>query len=363
MAIANITSYDLLIWLAICWLFSRIYPVQRPEYQFGKYEWRYKPLFAVVVFLPIFIMTVFGPPRSDTGAYLLTFRKLPSSLNDAWRDALSKENAGFTLFGVAIKQIFGENETAYRFVIALIHSIPIIAVIRKYSVNYLLSIYLFITTTIHLGWMMNGLRQFMAVTIIFAATPWIIQKKYLRSIIVILIAATFHRTALVMIPVIFIVQGRVWNAKTIFYSIVIVIATYIFSRSSNAFDAVANLAGYSLNAVREWGDDGANPIRVLVNAVPMLMAYIYREQLATNNNPEINICINMSVVTTGIYLVAMVTSGILTGRMPIYTSLYNLILLPYIIDKVFTGSKRYMIMSAAIVLHYLFFLRSIGILL
>lgn len=360
MAIANITSYDLLKWLAICWLFSKIYPVQRPEYQFGKYEWRYKPLFAILVFLPVFIMAVYGPVMFDTYTYLGTFRNLPSSISMGWKEAVRSDRPGFILFGLTIKQIFGENETIYRFAIAMIHSIPVVLILRKYSDDYLLSIYIFITTALHLSWMMNGLRQFMAVTIIFVATPWIVQKKYVRSIIVILIAALFHRTVLVMIPIIFIVQGKVWNWKTILYSIAIVALTYIFSRNADAFDTVASIAGYSMQAARDWGDDGANPIRVLVNAVPMVMAFIYRHRLSTDDNPLINVCINMSVITTGIYLVAMVTSGILTGRMPIYTSLYNLILLPHILKNAINRNQQGMITIVAIILYYLYFLRSVA---
>ena len=355
----GITNERLLIWILLMWLLSKIIHIQRPELLFGKYEWRYRPFFAILIFLPIFIMVVYGPVRYDTFVYLHSFKNLPTDYSTGWKEAVNSNRPGFILFGVTIKHLFGENETIYRLIIGLVHSIPVIYVLRKYSVNYLFSIYLFITASIHLSWMMNGLRQFMAVTIIFAATPWIIRKKYIRSIIVILIAASFHRTALVMIPIIFIVQGKVWNWKTIIYSIAIVALTYLFSRNGSAFDTVAGMAGYSMEAVREWGDDGANPIRVLVSSVPMIMAFVYRNRLSTEGNPLINVCINMSVITTGIYLVAMVTSGILTGRMPIYTSLYNLILLPFIIKYAFNRNQQRLVLIISIILYYLYFLRSL----
>lgn len=40
-------------------------------------------------------------------------------------------------------------------------------------------------------------------------------KKYIRCILVILLASTIHQTALIMLPIIFIVQGKPWNKKTI----------------------------------------------------------------------------------------------------------------------------------------------------
>ena len=353
----GITNNHLLIWILLMWLLSKVIRMQRPELIFGKFEWRYKPFFAILIFLPIFIMVVYGPLRYDLFTYMTGFKNLPSTISLGWREAVSSDRPGFKLFGIIIKQLFGEKESCYRFAIALVQAVPLVLVLQKYSDNYLFSIYVFITSTLHISWMMNGIRQFMAVTIIFAATPWIIQKKYIRTIIVILLAASFHKTALVMIPVIFIVQGKVWNWKTILYSIAIIGLTYVFAQNTGAFDTVASIAGYSMDVVRSWGDDGSNPVRVLVSAVPMIMAFVYRKRISAENNSLINICINMSVITTGINLVAMVTSGILTGRMPIYTSLYNLILLPYLLNNAFGRNQRRLVTIAAILLYYLFYLR------
>lgn len=49
----------------------------------------------------------------------------------------------------------------------------------------------------------------------------------------------------------------------------------------------------------------------------------------------INICVNMSVFTMLIYFVATFTNGIGTGRLPIYTGVFNLILIPYLVTNVF----------------------------
>jgi hypothetical protein len=48
-----------------------------------------------------------------------------------------------------------------------------------------------------------------------------------------------------------------------------------------------------------------------------------------------NLCVNASMITMALYLVSMVTSGIYVGRLPIYTTLYGYMSLPWIIDTVF----------------------------
>lgn len=351
----QINNLHLFIWLGLIFLLSHITETQRQEIVLQKPVWRSTPFYAVLVFLPVLLMTVWGRPRSDTYLYLSIYRTLPSSFSAGWDAIVKGDNPGFTLFGILIKQIFGANDTAYRLAIALVHTIPLIVIIRRYSEDYWFSMYVFVAAGNHLAWMMNGMRQFMAATIIFAATPWIIQKKYIKTIVVILIAASFHRTALFMLPVIFIVQGEVWNWKTILFSIVIVFATFIFSRNSALFDDFADNVGYSLEAARDFGDDGVNPLRVLVSAVPMVLAFMARGKLREENNGVINICVNMSIITVGINLIAMVTSGIMVGRMPIYTSLYNLILLPHVIKTYFEEHLYGFIVFMAVILYFLQF--------
>ena len=328
---------------------------QRQEIVLQKPVWRSTPFYAILVFLPVLLMTVWGRPRSDTYLYLSSFRALPPSLRAGWNLVTESESPGFTIFGLLVRQFFGMNNTAYRLAIALVHAVPLIVIIRRYSEDYWFSMYLFVAMGNHLAWMMNGLRQFMAATIIFAATPWIIQKKYIKTIAVILIAASFHRTALFMLPVIFIVQGEVWNWKTILFSVLIVFATFFFSGNVDAFDDFAETVGYSTEWARNGGDDGVNPLRVLVSAMPAVLAFLARGKLREENNGVINICVNMSIFTVGINLIGMVTSGIMVGRMPIYTSLYNLILLPHVIKVFFRENNQGFILFMTVAMYFLYF--------
>lgn len=205
--------------------------------------------------------------------------------------------------------------------------------------------------------MMNGLRQFMAVTIIFMATPLLVKKKYVSMILVVLLASTIHTSALIMLPVIFIVQGEIWNWKTISFSILSIIAMYVFSINIEVMDLLLVGTEYAGTAAT-WGalgDDGVNPIRVLVNAIPMLLSFVGRDIIKKDNNPIINICVNMSIITTGIYLIGMVTSGIMIGRLPIYTSLYNLILLPYLAKKVFAKDSIRLVNVLMVLLYFIYY--------
>ncbi|MDO5139723.1 MAG: EpsG family protein, partial [Oscillospiraceae bacterium] len=316
---------------------------------------RYTPFFATLVFLPVIIMAVWGPPRSDTYLYLQIYRTLPAKLAEGFRKAFSSKGPAFTMLGIFVKTVFGSNPTIYRLVLALIHAIPVITVFRRYSDDYLLSIFLFLCQGIHLAWMMNGIRQFVAVTIIFAATPWLIEKQYVNVILVILVASTFHRTALFMLLVVFVVQGKAWNMRTLIFIALTIVATLIFSRNGSVFDSILDLAGYSIQAAKEFGDDGANPVRVLITMAPLVLAYFSRDILEEEYDGMLNICVNMCVISTGTMLVATVTSGIMVGRMEIYTSLYSMILLPHLIDVYFVENNKTVVKFIAAILYFILF--------
>ena len=350
----------ILIWLAVMWIASAAPNFRQWELVSGYEVRRLKKWAAVLIFLPVILLVAFGIPRYDMYAYLAGFQSIDLSPYGVAYYFDSTKGKGFAVLNVLIRMLFGRSNTAFRLVICLMHSIPIIKIYRRYSEDYMFSIYLFVATTCHMAWMMNGIRQFIAVTMIFMATPLIIERKYLRAVLVVLLAMTFHRSAMVMIAAIFIAQGKPWNKWTVLFSFIMIVATSVFAGSEESFEVIAETAGYSLDAVRDAGDNGMNPIRALVSSVPMILAWFSRRKIQEENIPIINLCANMSIVTTGISMIAVVTSGIMVGRMPIYTSLWNLILLPHVIRITFSGSTRRLAYASAVVLYFGFYLYSIG---
>lgn len=347
------------VWLFLFAIMSNFMNMTVQESVQGRNVRRWNIVAAVVVFLPIFLLASLGTPESDTPLYIEIFKGITQSWNELLKKLSSEPSGqGFIIFQFFVKKLFGNNVTAFRLVLAAIHSLPVILIFRKYSDNYWMSIFLFVASACHISWMMNGLRQFMAVVIIFAATPLLCRKNYIQMIVVIFLASTIHISAWIMLPVIFIVQGKAWNTRTIFAIVASLIAMYIFDRYTGTFDAL--LIGTEFEgAVNEWkvmGDDGTNPIRVLVNAIPMILSFLGQKYIRNEKSPILNICTNMSVITTGIYLVSMVTSGIMIGRLPIYTSLYNFILLPKLIPLMFTKNSSRIVtilMCGCYIVYYL----------
>ncbi len=134
------------------------------------------------------------------------------------------------------------------------------------------------------------------------------------------------------------------------------VAVMFVDRFTNILDDMMQETQYA-NMVtdwNEWGDDGTNVFRVLVYSVPTVLSLVGLRYIRAENDPVINLCANMSIVSTGLYIISMFTSGIFIGRLPIYASLYNYILLPWEISRMFE-EKSQKLVNGIMVACYLVF--------
>lgn len=353
------------VWLFFIGLLAKQLKLYKVKNENGVMVKRWHWIGAVILFFPIFWLVCMGPAINDVPTYLSSYKLLPTSFTGVLQYLSTMESGqGFVVLEWVIKILFGNNLRAFRVIIALLHSVPIIYIFRKYSEDYWIAIYLFVSSTVHVGWMMNGLRQFIAVVIIFFALPYMVNKQYMKVIFIILLASTIHVTALCMLPVVFIVQGKTGNKKTMSFIALAIIAMIILSRNPALNDVLLGETEYAgaVTEMQRMGDDGVNPLRVLVSAVPTFLVFVQRKHLRKEENQVIHICANMSVITVGLNLVAMVTSGILMGRMAIYTSLYSFIIMPYLIRNAFIKDSQKLVNILMVVLYFIYYCFEMGIL-
>ena len=292
----------------------------------------------------------------DTKVYIGHFENAPTGIEEAFEllDTPAKSptwNFLQSLFKTCIS-------TDYHWwfaTIALISGVPIMLVFRKKSVDYLFSVYLFTASTTF-SWMFNGIRQFVVAAIAFGFYFLLVEKKRLLFIGIILLLSLIHSTILIMLPAVFFVDCKPFGKMMSLFVIIILISAFFMGSVTDTMDELLQDTTYHHNLDQFEKDDGANPLRVLFESVPVLMAFIKRREIAATNNTFLNLCINMSTVAAGIYYIAMLTSGIMIGRLPIYFSLYNFILIPYLINFFYTSHRRelYLIFYIAYIIFYFY---------
>lgn len=345
----------LFIWLGILYLLENSIGTYWITEENGYYQRQTKRTYALLAFVPIIYYVVTSPMvYGDLSGYIYTMRNLPTQ----WEGIVSyiqglKNSQLFWGFWILVRNVFGNGSTTIRFILAMVHALPCIWMFRKYSDDYLLCVYLFVATAFPIGWMMNGVRQFAAAVIIYMATPYMVEKKWQKWILIVLIAALVHQSAIIMLPIIFVCQGKAWNWKTMLMILCAVVATWVFSNITGSVESLLTTTGYS--ATEYATDDGVHPLRVLVNFSPVALAFYGRKYLDWEDSPFMNLAINMSIANAFIYLVGMVTSGILVGRIPAYTNLYAQILLSNIVVQIFPVNVAKLVKILMVVFYGLYY--------
>lgn len=249
--------------------------------------------------------------------------------------------------------MFSNDPQIMVFVFALVTNALNILVLRKYFSLFELQIYMYITAGYYIT-TMNGIRQALAAAIVFAATRLIIKGKFIPYAMICLLATTIHSSAIIMIPIYFVVREKPWSKKI---GIMIIICTlaliFIEPIMGSVFEAAegSKLGGYE-ESVTSGTEGGTNILRVFVEFIPITLAYWGRNKLK-DSKPEINIFINMALISSIFMGFSLYTW--LFARFNLYFKLYTFILLPYLIQNLFEKNEKRFVYYCFLICYFAFF--------
>lgn len=324
----------------------------------GRQEQRYSWIAALAIIIPLIYLagTRGDMGFGDTSAYRSGFHALPSSLSglsEYFTD--TSKDKGFTVFSVIIKSIIGNRDVLYFLIIAAICLTCVFYVYKTYSCNFIITAFLFLASADYIQWTYNGIRQFLAVSLIFACTGLLLKKKYIPVIAVILLVSTIHASALIMLPIIFIVQGKPFNKRTVMFLAAMLLAIAFIDQFTDIITNIMENTQYSGEVDQFLSAEGTSIQRVIVYSIPAFIALLFRKRIEIADNPLINMASNLSIATFGILCVSAFSNGLFLGRLSIYTSTYNYILLPWEIENIFTKSSARLIYVVMIVCYLAFY--------
>lgn len=218
-----------------------------------------------------------------------------------------------------------------------------------------MTVFLFVASADYLQWTYNGIRQFLAVSLIFACTGLLLKEKYIPIIVIILLASTIHASALIMLPIVFIVQGKPFNKRTVLFLFAMLMAIAFIDQFTDIITNIMENTQYSGEVDQFLNAEGTSIQRVLVYSIPAFIALLFRKRIEMADNQLINMASNMSIATFGIMFLSAFSNGLFLGRLGIYTSLINYILLPWEIENIFTKSSARLIYVIMIVCYLVFY--------
>lgn len=325
-------------------------------------EYKASFLFSILVYLPLIWLAgtrswEIADKYGDTGVYINMYKDAPSSLNELLGNIdWDSKYPGFEIIMSFVKQISGVDYQGFFWIIAIIQGVCLIVFYRYYTKNIVIVAFLFFASTDYMSWMMNGTRQFLVVTILLAAFPLVQKKRFFLFIIIVLLLFTVHRSVLIVIPLYIASLGKPFNKRTITILVLCLIAIVFAGQFTNLMDEGLQETAYS-NMVSEFeGDNGTNILRALVYSIPAIIAIFNRNKLNEDTPEIINISVNMSLFTAGLYLLSVPISGIYMGRLPIYCTLFSYILLPWELKHFFREDMYKTLILVMITLYFSFYI-------
>lgn len=282
----------------------------------------------------------------DTTTYTFLFESMLSSDLSQIKDVLSQDlpqykGKGYCIAVILFKHYISTDCNAWFTLVAFIQCAAIASFYSKYSSNFLYSIFLFYFTSCFL-WTVNGMRQFLATSIILMFSHFLLERKTVPFILVVLLAATFHTSAIIMLPVYFCVNGAPWRKKTLFLLtivyIILIVYVFVYSSDNSEYSYITSDI-YS----------GVNIFRVIVMSIPTIFAFIKRKSIAEKGISQINILINLSILCSACFVLGAFTNG-MVARIALYFQVYTYVLLPWIFKNEFSDNSKHIKIAVTILL-------------
>lgn len=298
----------------------------------------------VLVFVTITILALVSGLRNnigDTFLYMHAYR-----ITDFRTEFKLEGDFGFSLLQILLQSISRDPQILV-FVTACVTMLFIGLAFKQHARLFELAIFVFITSGMYIT-SMNGIRQFLASSIIFISSKYLFEGKWRLFIPIALVAFTIHNTALIFIPIYFLVRRRAWTRSTflaLLFAVVIVIG---FNTFQNALFTVLEDTHYSVYS--SFDEGGAHLIRVIVYAVPLIIAFLGREKLR-QINPNSDYIVNLTLL--GLVFMIISTQNWIFARFAIYFGLYQVVLLTWIV-KLFREKDQRFIYYAIIIFYLMF---------
>lgn len=198
---------------------------------------------------------------------------------------------------------------------------------------------------------LTGFRQAFAITICLLALEYAEKNKWIKAIIFVIFAATIHKTAILFLPALFLLNIRV-NKFTVLTDIILCIILYsltpfFFSLGNDFFNKSYELMTYG----NEWG----GIINIVINVVILLFLYFYRYKylsvatISTDSDSRLSIKDKsvyleyFHILFVGNMLYAMRYQATTIERVSFYYLPVAFILIPQVIDNYFKGESRRLI--------------------
>ncbi len=284
-------------------------------------------LYLLIFFIPVFFFLSTNPGRNQHSSFLFLFllglslfvgfsdmfggydRYIYGEIFDNIADVTTMKGdysdslfynfysseIGYTFLNVFIS-FFTENRYIFILIVTLIIYICLFVSIRKYTENYPLAVVLFMGLWFFFTF--TYLRQVLAATIVWLGIQYVIDRKFLKFLIVFLIGFSMHNSAIIFFPLYFIPIKK-FQPKLIVWVMVFMLLLGFSPLPNSLFEAYGSSSIVERHA--EYNASGGLRIAYILEAFFFLFLILKNYKNIPNDKSHI-VLMNMSLVFCGILL-------------------------------------------------------------
>lgn len=288
--------------------------------EFRPKKWK-KILYLAVTFGFMWFLATFRDGMGyDYQAYINIFIECSES---SWGGMFQnmRYEPGFLILTKLMTYFVGNTILMYGIYTALILA-PVAVFLYRYSDNLWLSTYLFVALTFF-ATSMNFVRQSIAASIILWCYPFLKQKKIVPYMLLVLLACSFHYTAVIMVPVYFFAQIRLSKGLMAFYGVSVGLL-YLFSEQVLTLVTKFAFRGYVGTFYLE---EGLEPLHMIVPVLVFAFVMMMNRSMAERfDERDVLLLTNFALFSLVIWL--FITKHFILERFSIYVYQFVMISIP-----------------------------------
>ena len=248
----------------------------------------------------------------------------------SWREIISYSEFGHQLFRKFIT-LFTDNPQWYYAITSFFIILSFLIFIYRYSQNIYLSVFLFVTLGLYFT-AHNITAQYMAISICLYSVPYLLKRNFFKFTIIVLIAMSFHISAIIFFPIYFLSNVKFSKKVFLFYLLSIIIIQLFFSELL----VLVQKFIYSEYTNESYGMDKSNILNIILPSLMFILCIFgnkKRSRVLENditNERLNNIMTHMGIISFQCGLLS-VTKVLMMSRVGAYFTVSYLILIPFTI--------------------------------
>ena len=311
-----------------------------------------------VYFVLMTILICFGGFRgqyNDTWTYRDVYTYIAKPFPEAWDTIPTElgENPAF-FFVMSFLKTYNVEVHLFLFFFFFWTTLFFMKFIKKYTSNFTLTIYFFITMGSYL-FNMAAIKQCMATAICLVAIPCAMEKKWIRYILLVSVASLFHPYALLYL-IVPLMDFKPWGKWSYVLLAIIIMGGYLFQPMLGTIIDITTAIGENYTTEALSGE-GINILRLIAVWSPVVLSFLYRDTLFRDCTREDRIFVNLTMVYAGILFVGLFGTALYFGRLSNYFSMMPVISVPWMLTKIKKAHPKdgSVITAFAVVAYFAFF--------